>query len=206
MKTRVAGILGLFLLAAWLANGQSVPSCKGGNFEVGLFGGESYGLDRFRPMGGANVAYGLSCALYPFAEASYLPGILRTVNVPTGSTTSAQQFSVNMTDFHAGLHVRLPRPESRVLPYGVIGVGLIRGSKSTGTVYNVSDFGTVAFTQQIPASTNFAVDFGAGLRFFFTERIAMRIEFKGFKPTSAPTPLEPKVFYRFAIGPVFQFR
>jgi hypothetical protein len=188
------------------ALGQDVPACKNGNFELGLFGGESYGLDRFRPMGGGNIAYGLSCALFPFAEGSYLPGILRTINVPTGSTNSSQQFNVNMTDFHAGLHIRVPRPESRVIPYAVVGLGLIRGSKSTGTVYNVSNFGTVPFTQTIPSSVNFAFDFGGGLRFFFNERFAVRLEFKGFKPTSAPTPLEPKVFYRFAIGPVFQLR
>lgn len=185
---------------------QNKYPCKPGNFELGLFGGESYGLDRFRPMGGGNIAYGLSCHFFPFAEASYLPGILRKVDVPTGSTTSSQQFNVNMTDFHGGLHIRVPLPESRVLPYAVVGLGLIRGSKSTGTVYNVSNFGVVAFPQTIPASTNFAVNFGAGLRFFFGERFAVRVEFKGFKPTSAPAPLDPKVFYRFAIGPVFQLK
>jgi hypothetical protein len=185
---------------------QNSYPCKPGNFELGLFGGESYGLDRFRPMGGGNIAYGLNCRFFPFAEASYLPGVLRTVNVATGPNTSTQQFDVNMIDFHAGLHIRVPLPESRVLPYGVVGAGLIRGSESTATVYNVSPIGVVPFLHTIPASTNFAVNFGAGLRFFFSERFAVRVEFKGFKPTSAPTPLEPRVFYRFAIGPVFQLR
>ena len=105
---------------------QNKYPCKPGNFELGLFGGESYGLDRFRPMGGGNIAYGLNCHFFPFAEASYLPGILRTVDVPTGTTTSTQQYNVNMTDFHAGLHLRVPLPESRVLPYAVVGIGLIR--------------------------------------------------------------------------------
>jgi opacity protein-like surface antigen len=186
--------------------GQNRYPCKTGNFELGLFGGESYGLDRFRPMGGGNIAYGLSCHFFPFAEASYLPGVLRTVNVPTGTTTSYQQFNVNMTDFHGGLHIRVPLPESRVLPYAVVGLGLIRGSSSTYTAYNVGDFGVVPFPKEIPSSTNFAVNFGAGLRFFFSERFAVRVEFKGFKPTSAPSPMEPRVFYRFAIGPVFQLR
>src|ERR1035441_4135764 len=180
--------------------------CKPGNFELGLFGGESYGLDRFRPMGGGNIAYGLNCRFFPFAEASYLPGILRTVNVPTGTTTALQRFGVNMTDFHGGLHIRVPLPESRVLPYAVVGLGLIRGSSSTGTVYLVGPYSVVPFSQTIPSSTNFAVNFGAGLRFFFSERFAVRVEFKGFKPTSAPTPLDPRIFYRFAIGPVFQLR
>src|SRR5262245_40686129 len=111
--------------------GQDVPSVKKGNLELGLFGGESYGLDRFRPMFGGNLAYGLSRALFPFAEASYLPGILRTLKPQSNSLTSAQ-FSMNMTDFHAGLHIRVPRPESRVIPYAVIGVGLVRGAQTTG--------------------------------------------------------------------------
>ena len=185
---------------------QNMPSCKKGNFELGLFGGESYGLDRFRPMGGMNLAYGLSCALYPFAEVSYLPGVLRTVDIPSGNTTSYAHFNVNMTDFHGGLHIRLPKPESRVLPYVVVGLGMIRGSTTSATVYNVSDFGVVPFPQTIPSSVNFAVNFGFGLRFFLSERFAIRTEFKGFKPTSAPTPLQPNLFYRFAIGPVFQLR
>jgi len=186
---------------------QNRYPCKTGNFELGLFGGESYGLDRFRPMGGGNIAYGLNCHFFPFAEGSYLPGILRTVNVPTGNTTSfSQQFNVNMTDFHAGLHIRMPLPESRVLPYAVVGLGLIRGSKSTATVYNVTSFGVVPFPQTVASSTNFAVNFGAGLRFFFSERFAVRVEFKGFKPASAPAPLDPRIFFRFAIGPVFQLR
>jgi hypothetical protein len=163
------------------------------------------GSDRFRPMGGGNIAYGLSCHFFPFAEASYLPGVLRTVNVPTGITTSYQQFNVNMTDFHGGLHIRVPLPESRVLPYAVVGLGLIRGSSSTSTAYNVSDFGVVPFTYPIPSSTNCG-ELWCWVACFFSEGFAVRVEFKGFKPTSAPSPLEPRVSYRFAIGPVFQLR
>jgi opacity protein-like surface antigen len=189
------------------ARAQDQPSVRRGNFEIGLFAGESYGLDRFRPMGGANVAYGLSRALFPFVEGSYLPGVLRRSDVATGTTTSARQFSINMTDFHGGLHIRVPKPESRVVPYAVIGVGLIHGGQSTATYYNVSQFGGVDVQNQtVPSSTSFAFNFGGGLRFFFNERFAVRAEFKGFKPTSAPPPLDPRVFYRFAIGPVFQFR
>jgi len=189
------------------AFGADVPTCEPHNFEVGLFGGESYGLDRFRPMGGGNVAYGLSCTFFPFAEISYLPGILRTQEVPTGSTVSSRQFNVDMTDFHAGLHIRLPRPESRVVPYAVVGFGLVRGAQSVGTIYNKFSSGAVDVVQQtIPSSVNPTFDFGGGLRFFLSERFAIRLEFKGFKPISAPPPLQPHVFYRFAIGPVFQFK
>jgi hypothetical protein len=156
-------------------------------------------------MGGGNIAYGLSCALFPFAEVSYLPGILRQAVVP-GTTTSVN-FNINMTDFHAGLHVRIPRPESRVVPYAVVGAGLVRGAEYQANYLRRSSVGDpLPGTITVPSSTSFAIDFGGGLRFFFTERIAVRLEFKGFKPTSAPLSLEPRVFYRFAIGPVFQLR
>jgi Outer membrane protein beta-barrel domain len=189
------------------ARGQSIPSVKTGNLEFGLFGGESYGLDRFRPMGGANVAYGLSGHLFPFFEASYLPGIVRRENVTTASTTSARQYNVNMTDFHGGLHYRFLRPESHVVPYVVGGLGLLRGSQSTATLYNIDIYGGVhPQTYPVASSVNFAFNFGGGLRFFLSERFAVRVEFKAFKPTSAPPPLQPHIFYRFALGPVFQVR
>jgi hypothetical protein len=191
------------LMPAW-AQGTS---CKKGNLELGLFGGESYGLDRFRPMGGGNVAYGLSCALFPFAEMSYLPGILRTNNAASTNTASYRQFNVNMTDFHAGFHIRIPRPEWKVVPYGVVGLGLIRGAQSTAVFYNLSAIGQVDVQRQtVPSNVNLAFDFGGGLRFFFSERFALRMEFKAFQPTSAPAPMDPHIFFRFAIGPVFQLR
>ena len=207
-----------FLALPGLAMGQSVPNVGKGNVEVGLFGGESYGLDRFRPMGGANVAYGLSPKLFAFVESSYLPGVLREAAGSTGAISSEQGGKFNMTDFHGGLHIRLLRPESRVVPYLVAGLGLIH--ESTGTLPSCETFGTVTECRSgfnVPASTIFAVNAGAGLRFFFTEHFALRLEFKAFKPTSEPTAvavessavgekLGARVFYRFAIGPVFQFR
>ena len=63
--------------------------------------------------------------------------------------------------------------------------------------------------------TSFAVNFGGGLRFFLTERFGIRLEFKAFKPVSAgnleltvnsTTPLQARMFYRFAIGPYFQLK
>lgn len=206
-KWLVVAAIGAALSAAGSLAAQDVPSVRPGNLELGLFAGESYGLDRFRPMGGANFAYGLTRALFPFGEVSYLPGILRQTKVATGATESNQQYSINMTDLHGGLHIRVPRAESRVVPYAIVGAGLIRSARSTATFYNTSRFGTVdAITTTVPSSVNFAVNFGGGLRFFFTQRFAMRMEFKAFKATSAPDPLDPRIFFRFAIGPVFQLR
>jgi hypothetical protein len=207
-----------FLFVRVPAFGQSVPSVGTGNLEVGLFGGESYGLDRFRPMGGANVAYGLSPKLFPFVEASYLPGVARQLITPAGTSSATGEGKFDMLDFHGGLHIRFRRPESRVVPYAVVGAGLIH--ESSGTLLVAESFGSGArYTPgfNVRASTVFAVNFGGGLRFFFNEHLALRVEFKGFKPTSEPRAvallsgavagkLDPHLFYRFAIGPVFQFR
>lgn len=169
---------------------QVVPNVSRKNLEVGLFGGESYGLDRFRPMAGGNIGWAISNALFPFAEASYLPGILRrqSVQAQGASTGFANQYSVDLLDIHGGLHVRLPRPESRVLPYAVVGAGVVRSAESKFVTYNPNAFGRVQVNEDvINPSVSFAVNFGAGLRFFVSERFAIRTEFKAFKPVGLPT-------------------
>lgn len=183
---------------------QNVPTVSKGNLELGLFGGESYGLDRFRPMGGANIAYGLSRRIYPFLEGSYLPGILR--NVPVTNTTSFKQASTDLTDFHGGVHFRFVRGETRVIPYAVLGTGVIHASESQLTTTFVFSTGTQTVKTTIPSKTSWEVNFGGGLRFFFTERFGLRLEMKAFKPTSAPAGVDNALVYRFALGPYFQLR
>jgi hypothetical protein len=211
-------VVSVIFLAAWAsprpANGQSVPDVGKGNIEAGVFAGESYGLDRFRPMAGGNVAYGLSPRLFPFLEASYLPGVLREAVASNGTVVASEHGKFNMTDFHGGLHIRLLRPESRIVPYLVAGLGLIH--ESQGTLPQCLTVGTTTecgpgFT--VPSSTLFAVNFGGGLRFFFSEHFALRLEFKAFQPTGEVATISGNgekvgdhIFYRFAIGPVFQFR
>jgi len=169
-------VVSVIFLAAWAsprpANGQSVPDVGKGNIEAGVFAGESYGLDRFRPMAGGNVAYGLSPRLFPFLEASYLPGVLREAVASNGTVVASEHGKFNMTDFHGGLHIRLLRPESRIVPYLVAGLGLIH--ESQGTLPQCLTVGTTTecgpgFT--VPSSTLFAVNFGGGLRFFFSEHL-----------------------------------
>ena len=216
------GAASIVFLALWAcltpAVGQSLPPTRKGNIEVGLFAGESYGLDRFRPMAGANVAYGLSPRLFPFLEASYLPGILREAAASSGSLSASERGKFDMTDVNGGLHIRLLRPESRLVPYLVGGVGLIHESPG-----NLPVCLTLGSTTEcgpgfsVPASTLFAVNFGGGLRFFFTERLGLRLEFKAYQPTGETAGVSDlasasgekvgaRLFYRFAIGPVFQFR
>jgi hypothetical protein len=185
---------------------SSAPPVSTGDVEVGAFVGESYGLDKFRPMFGGNVAYGWTRALYPFFETSYLPGIERAYDVRNGTTT---RYKVNMTDVHGGIHVRFPIGGSPIVPYAVVGIGVIHFSAATLERYGVNpvtgapiDLGPL----NQAADTSFAVNFGGGFRFFPKERFGIRVEFKAFVPTSAPNGVTRDLVYRFAIGPVFQVR
>ncbi len=178
------------------------PAVATGNIEVGAFVGESYGLDKFRPMFGGNVAYGLTRALYPFFEASYLPGIERQLDE---GNSVAVRYKVNITDVHGGLHIRFPIGGSRIVPYGVAGLGIVRSSSYTNSASAVGGQLNLG-SSTVPANTSFAVNFGGGLRFFITERIGIRVEFKAFVPTSSPVGTSNALFYRLAIGPYFQVR
>jgi hypothetical protein len=55
------------------------------------------------------------------------------------------------------------------------------------------------------SDVSLALEFGSGLRFYFNERFAARIELEGFKLTSLPSSLEPNLCC-FAVGSVFQPR
>jgi hypothetical protein len=186
------------------AYAQAAPPVATGNLELGLFAGESYGLDRFRPMFGGNVAYGASRLLYPFVEGSYLPGLNRVFQSSNGSTSN---YSINLTDFHGGVHFRIVKGNSRIVPYLVAGLGLVHSAGSQAELFRPGPNGPIDVgSSPIPSNTSFALNAGAGMRFFLTERIGIRLEFKAFVPTSAPTGVSNDAFYRFAIGPVFQLR
>jgi opacity protein-like surface antigen len=186
---------------------QQVQPVTTGNIEAGLFVGESYGLDRFRPMFGGNVAYGATRLLFPFVEASYLPGLSRDY---VGGT-SVTQYNIDMTDVHGGIHFRIVKGNSRFVPYLVGGLGMVRSSNSQVHLYTTNP-STGAKNPvggppiAISSNVSFAVNAGAGVRFSITERIGMRLEFKAFIPTSAPTGVSNDVFYRLAIGPYLQLR
>jgi hypothetical protein len=54
----------------------------------------------------------------------------------------------------------------------------------------------------VDSSTDFAVSGGAGIRYYTTERLGFRAEFKAFKPTSG---MYTNPFYRVAFGFFYQF-
>lgn len=183
---------------------QDAPIIRKGVTEVGGFVGASYGIDQARVMGGGNVVYSLTRALMPFGEFSYFPGIGRTQPV-SGLANTTESFSIPITDFNVGFHLRIPIPKSRVIPYAVVSVGVIHSPDRsvTATYPDPFDKSKNVTTPPFPvaSSTDFAFSGGGGLRYYATERMGFRAEFKAYKPSG--TFSDP--FYRVTGGFFFQF-
>jgi hypothetical protein len=160
---------------------QTASVVRSGSYEVGGFVGASYGIDEFRWMGGANVTYAANKYILPYAEFSYFPGIGRKQSRTIPGLTQPVNISYNipLSDFHGGVHIRIPIREFPIVPYGVFGVGMIHAPERQ---FNVNVEGIqVPFTSA--ASTNAAVNFGGGLRYYINQRFGIRAEAKVYKPT-----------------------
>ena len=78
-------------------------------------------------MGGGNLSYGVSRYVLPYVEYSYFPGIRREDTISLGGNQTARYtFDIPVSDFHGGLHLRVPIGGSRVVPYAVIRAGGLR--------------------------------------------------------------------------------
>ena len=203
MRTNLVWLCAVALLALPLL-AQDVPIIRKGVTEVGGFMGASYGIDQARVMGGGNVVYSLTKTLMPFGEVSYFPGIGRTQSV-TGIPGATETFSVPLTDFNFGFHLRIPIPKSRIIPYAVVSVGGIHSPQRsvTATFPNPVSPSQIITTPpfQVNSSTDFAFSGGAGIRYYATERLGFRVEFKAYRPTGTYTDL----FYRVTGGFFYQF-
>jgi hypothetical protein len=193
----------IVLLGSALASAQA-PIIRQGVTEVGGFVGASYGIDQARVMGGGNVVYSLTKALMPFGEFSYFPGIGRTQPV-SGLPNTTESFSIPISDFNFGFHLRIPIPKSRIIPYAVVSVGGIHSPSRdvTATYPDPFDKSKNVTTSpfRVASSTDFAFSGGGGIRYYATERMGFRAEFKAYKPSG--TFSDP--FYRVTGGFFFQF-
>jgi hypothetical protein len=203
LKRNIPACALLFGMFALTASAQRTPDLRPGNFELGLYGGASYGVDSFRPMGGVNLSYSLPKLLLPYVEFSYFPEILRDyVQGDKGGTLSAR-----LIDFHGGVHVRFIQRESRVVPYGVIGFGVLN-SHTTGISKPLQTAGLTqaqidALSSRVDIKSNDpAVNFGGGLRVYHTSAFGYRAEFKLYRPVSGQFT---KVFTKTEGGIFFQF-
>ena len=195
----------LAVLSGVSALAQDAPIIREGVTEVGGFVGASYGIDQTRVMGGGNVVYSLTKNFMPFGELSYFPGIGRSQSV-VGVPGATETYSIPLLDFNAGFHVRVPIPKSRFVPYGVISAGGIHTPQRdvTATYPNPANRSQIETTLpfSVSSSTNFAVSGGGGLRYYATERLGFRVEFKAYRPTTGQYS---NVFYRVTAGFFYQF-
>jgi hypothetical protein len=188
-----------FVFAGGCLRAQA-PILRTNTVEIGPFIGGSYGIDQARVMGGGNIVYSLTREVQLLGEVSYFPGIGRKSTV-SGLNGASSTFNIPITDFNFGMHFRLPIPKSHVIPYGVISFGAIHNSAHTEHISYTNPLGQPATTDYpVAASTNYATSFGAGIRYYVTERLGFRTEFKGYKPTG-----NLDAFYRVAGGFFYQF-
>ncbi len=186
---RAALVVAVLALAAAPALQAQAPLIRTGNTEIGGFIGSSFGAGSgdFRVMGGGNVVYAASRNIMPYGEFSYFVQPLPAsafVALPA-SAPAKFTFSIPLTDFHGGVHIRFPVKQHPLVPYGALGVGVLHSleRKETVTIPASGGFPASTLTPTVPGQSNFAVNFGGGLRYYATERFGFRIEAKGYKPT-----------------------
>lgn len=198
-------VAAMTMLATTLS-AQSAPPIRTNTPELGCFGGGSYGIDKARFMGGCNFVYSIKPReVMPYVEGSYFPGIGRTAtNIPGLASGATRTFNLPISDINTGFHFRWVVP-GRVIPYGVLGVGLIHNGAhteqfTTPNTLNPSAPPVLLDPFKVAASTNFTVSFGGGLRVYATEHVGFRGEFKAYKPTGGLD-----MFYRATGGFFYQF-
>ncbi len=178
---RCAVLLGVMATGAFA---QSASVIRTGSFEVGGFAGVSYGIDQTRLMGGGNVTYALTKYILPYAEYSYFPGIGRKQSGVVDGLTFTNTYSIPLSDFHGGVHIRFPIREHRLVPYGVFGMGALTHFDSTPTVKFTDVTGVHSQPLFVAGGSDFAINFGGGLRYYINQRFGVRLEAKVYKPTT----------------------
>jgi len=187
LRSKGLALTFLTAISAVAAFGQA-SAVRSGSFEVGPFIGASYGLDKFRVMGGGNVTYALKNKyVLPYFEYSYFPGLPRTVSGSFSGVAYTHDFSLNLSDVHGGVHVRLPVfREKPIVPYLVFGLGTLISTDRTDQVSLPSVNAKIPVT--VPGGANFAVNGGGGIRYYIggSGAFGIRAEAKVYKPATGP--------------------
>lgn len=179
---------------------QDVPHVTRTDTEIGAFAGASYGIDKFRFMGGANIARAVGHRfVMPYAEFSYFPGIGRREPASGGSQ---REYEVPLYDFNGGIHLRFPVHERYFVPYGVLGAGVIHSPETRVTIIDPGPPQQVFPNLRVAGQTDFAVNVGGGIRFYLASKVGLRIEAKIYRPTGTFTD----VFGKVVGGIFYQFR
>jgi hypothetical protein len=199
----------LFFLLGLSEAVAQVSVVRSGSVEIGPFVGGSYGIDRWRVMGGGNITYAFKNRyVLPYFEYSYFPGIGRefqTTFATTGNLLTGR-YSIPLSDIHGGVHIRVPIRETPIVPYAVFGMGaLINPSRTVRVTYSDAGGPVETLSLDVPSSTDFAINGGGGLRFYIggNGRFGLRTEAKIYKPTGA---FSGSTFGKVELGLFFQLR
>jgi hypothetical protein len=174
----------LIIGGALSAFGQS-DAVRSGSVEIGPFVGASYGIDKFHPMAGGNITYAFKNKyVLPYFEYSYFPGIPhQNTPPPLPGLTLTGNYTLQFSDVHGGIHVRIPIPEKPIVPYLVFGMGTLiypgRTDSFSGTV------GGQPFMTKVPVDggSDFTINGGVGLRYYLGQsgKVGFRGEAKFYK-------------------------
>jgi hypothetical protein len=201
---------------------QEIAPVRAGTWELNAALGFTRGLSQSETgsaenswNGGATLSYGLTDLFLPYMEYNHyfggtgarVGGVLN----PELGTQFRGNFDLSMSDIHGGLHLRLTRRESRIAPYLVVGLGLLRVyGGSVRVEYQVEPGGPFSPLPQpltVPSSNHLAVNFGGGLRAYLTQHVGLRFEGKAYRATSPDDPGAIKfgTFGKFQFGFFYQF-
>jgi hypothetical protein len=190
---------------------QNVSFLRTGSIEAGVFGGASYGIVSYQGMVGGNVTIAANKWILPYVEYTYLPQVAfplaPSLSVPAGYTVAVNH-NISFSDFHGGVHIRLPIHDSPVVPYLAVGVGVLTHFSQDVTFTTTppagSGFGSTSQTITVPTGSNFAVNAGGGIRYYLaSERFGFRAEAKVYKPTGQTYN---STFGKVEFGIFYQFR
>jgi hypothetical protein len=157
-------------------------------------------------MVGGNVTIAVNRFVLPYVEYTYLPQVARpTIISSVGlGTTATVDRNISFSDFHGGIHIRVPIHESPVVPYLAVGLGaLTHFDQDVRVTFRNADGTTQTQTLTQTGGSDFAFNAGGGLRFYLRgPRFGFRAEAKVYKPTG----LFNNVFGKVEGGIFYQFR
>jgi hypothetical protein len=192
MRKRCVSAAVLLAGSIFTARSQDIAPIRAGTWELNGAAGYTYGINelagnRSRVNGGATLSYAVTKQLLPYFEYSYFPGITRErLGIPVSGAggTIDEVYAIPLTDFHAGIHYRFTIAESRLAPYAVFGLGGLRSSGRRVDVTIRNELGTITDPRNVESSTDFAVNFGGGLRYYIGQYWGVRVEGKAYRPTT----------------------
>jgi hypothetical protein len=167
------------------AEAQDVPILRQNMWEAGGFVGATYGADKARVMGGGNLTYSALRNLLPYVEVSYFPGIVRTLVKPDDLGTI--KYDIPLTDVNFGIHARFQLPKTPIVPYAVLGIGVLHMPAGTETLLTPNDSGGFETgLKSVSSYTGYAPNFGGGIRLYLKEQFGVRGEFKAYQFAGGP--------------------